>query len=138
VESTSTAFVVIEQQPSAKSCASLVLDFAAQQAAWSEAAETNTIVGTHLDSGSTSVGSNEVSFRVTAQGIAIPFDKPMASSFEMPQRWITPRARLLNATHAHFQITRSRVVSGSKKLPVRSFTVAESVNSVPASVLQVH
>lgn len=117
VENTSTAFVVVEQQPSAKSCASLVLDFAAQQAAWSEAAEADeTIVGTHFGGAS----NNDVAFRVSAQGIAIPFDKPITSSFEMPQRWITPRPRLLNATHAHFQITRSRGMKSSKKLPVRA------------------
>jgi recombination protein RecA len=117
VENTSTAFVVVEQQPSAKSCASLVLDFAAQQAAWSEAAEVKeAIVGTHFGG----ISNNDVAFRVTAQGIAIPFDKPMTSSFEMPQRWIAPRPRLLNATHAHFQITRSRGMKSSKKLPVRA------------------
>src|SRR5205085_8479517 len=67
VENTSTAFVVVEQQPSAKSCASLVLDFVAQQAAWSEAAETDTLVRTHMDAGGAPVGNNEVAFRVTAQ-----------------------------------------------------------------------
>ena len=117
VENTATAFVVVEQQPSAKSCASLVLDFAAQQAAWSEAADEETIVGTHFDGAS---ANNEVAFRVTAQGVAIPFDKPMTSSFEMPQRWTTPRARLLNTTHAHFQVARSRGIRSSKKLPMRS------------------
>ncbi|HWY70234.1 MAG TPA: hypothetical protein VNX88_16315 [Terriglobales bacterium] len=125
VENTSTAFVIVEQQPSAKSCASLVLDFAARQAAWSETAEVEEpIVGAHF--GGASV-NHEVAFRVTAQGVAIPFDKPMASSFEMPQRWITPRARLLNTTHAHFQVARSRDISSSKKVPVRSeFVVPDS------------
>ncbi|PYY18745.1 MAG: hypothetical protein DMG60_07205 [Acidobacteria bacterium] len=138
VENTLTAFVVVEQQPSAKSCASLVLDFAPQQAAWSEAAETETIVDTHLDGG-TPVGNDEVAFRVTAQGIAIPFDKPRASSFEIPQRWITPRMRLLNTTHAHFQVARSRSIRRSKKLPVRSEFVADTVTSVsvPTPVLHV-
>lgn len=129
VENTASAFVVIEQQPSAKSCASLVLDFAAQQAAWSEAADEETIVGTHIGS---APGNNEVAFRVTAQGVAIPFEKPMTSSFEMPQRWITPRARLLNTTHAHFQVARSRGIRCSKKLPVRSeFAVAEVPAEIP-------
>ena len=130
VENTSTAFVVVEQQPSAKSCASLVLDFAPQQAAWTEAAEEST-VGTHLGSGSF---SNEVAFRVTAQGVAILFDKPTTSSFEMPQRWITPRARLLNTTHAHFQVARSRGINNSKKLPVRSdFAVPEVTAEIPVA-----
>jgi len=120
VENTSTAFVVVEQQPNAKSCASLVLDFATQQAAWSEAAEaTETTVDAHFGT-SGAPCSNEVAFQVTAEGVAIPFDKPMVSSFEMPQRWNTPRARLLNTTHVHFQVTRSRGITGSKKLPVRS------------------
>ena len=136
VENTRTAFLVVEQQPSAKSCASLVLDFVAQQAAWSEAAETDTLVRTHMDAGGAPVGNNEVAFRVTAQGVAISFDKPRASSFEIPQRWINPRARLLSTTHAHFQIARSRSISSSKKLPVRSFAVPGSVNSVSAPVLQ--
>lgn len=136
VENTTTAFVVVEQQPSAKSCASLVLDFAAQQAAWSEAADEETIVSTHF--GSAPV-NNEVAFRVTAQGVAIPFDKPMTSSFEMPQRWITPRARLLNTTHAHFQVARSRGIHSSKKLPVRSeFAVPEfQTETVTACALPV-
>jgi recombination protein RecA len=128
VENTSTAFVVVEQQPNAKSCASLVLDFAPQQAAWSEAVEAaDTTVSTHF--GVSGIPSNnEVAFRVTAEGIAIPFDKPTASSFEMPQRWIIPRARLLNTTHAHFQVTRSRGISSSKKLPVRSeFAIPDTV-----------
>jgi len=129
VENTASAFVVVEQQPSAKSCASLVLDFAAQQAAWSEAAEEETIVGTHIDS---APANNEVAFRVTAQGVAIPFEKPMTSSFEMPQRWTTPRARLLNTTHAHFQVARSRGIRSSKKLPVRSgFAVVEVPAEIP-------
>ena len=134
VESTSTAFVVVEQQPNAKSCASLVLDFAPQQAAWSEAAETaDTAIGTHFAIGSNSSNNNEVAFRVTAEGVAIPFDKPMASSFEIPQRWIIPRARLLNTTHAHFQVTRSRGINSSKKFPVRSeFAISDTgVHDIP-------
>ena len=131
VENTATAFVVVEQQPSAKSCASLVLDFAAQQAAWSEAADEETIVGTHFDGAS---ANNEVAFRVTAQGVAIPFDKPMTSSFEMPQRWTTPRARLLNTTHAHFQVARSRGICSSKKLPMRSeFSFPEVTAEMPVA-----
>jgi len=130
VENTSTAFVVVEQQPSAKSCASLVLDFAPQQAAWSEAADAEeTIIGAHF--GGDSV-NNEVAFRVTAEGVAIPFNKPMTSSFEMPQRWIIPRARLLNTTHAHFQVARSRGIRSSKKLSVRSeLVVAEVAAEIP-------
>lgn len=128
VESTSTAFVVVEQQPNAKSCASLVLDLAPQQAAWSEAVEAADIaVDTHFGIGSNPSNNNEVGFRVTAEGVAIPFDKPMASSFEIPQRWILPRARLLNTTHAHFQVTRSRGISSSKKFPVRSdFAISDT------------
>ena len=131
VENTQTAFVVVEQQPSAKSCASLVLDFAPQQAAWSEAAEKEaTIVGANFGASA----NNEVAFRVTAQGIAIPFDKPMTSSFEMPQRWTTPRARLLNTTHAHFQVARSRGIRTSKKLPVRSeFAVPDVSAEIPVT-----
>ena len=138
VENTSTAFVIVEQQPSAKSCASLVLDFAAQPAAWSEAAEVEeTILGSHFGKSGASI-NHEVAFRVTAQGVAIPFDKPMASSFEMPQRWITRRARLLNTTHAHFQVARSRGISGSKKLPMHSeFAVSNTSVPVSAPVLQV-
>jgi|SRR5215472_5580004 len=132
VESTSTAFVVVEQQPNAKSCASLVLDFAPQQAAWSEAVEAGDIaVGRHFGIGN-HPSTNEVAFRVTAEGVAIPFDKPMASSFEMPQRWIIPRARLLHTTHAHFQVARSRGISSSKKLPVRfEFSIPETVAEIP-------
>ena len=127
VESTSTAFLVVEQQSSAKSCASLVLDFAPQQAAWSEAADEQTLVGTHFGSAS---ANNEVVFRVTAEGVAIPFDKPVTSSFEMPQRWITPRMRLLNTTHAHFQVARSRGIRTSKKLPARyEFAVPDDVTA---------
>src|SRR6185437_695195 len=49
--------VVLDQQPHAKSCASLVMDFTAQPAHWSEAAEDQgTIMGTHF--GSSHFGSN--------------------------------------------------------------------------------
>src|SRR5579872_5216331 len=96
VENTSTALVIVEQQPHAKSCASLVMDFTAQQAVWTEAAEPDrTTVSAHSGEGI----SDGVSFSVTSEGVAIPFDKPMASSFEMPQRWNTPRSRLLNTVH---------------------------------------
>ncbi len=115
VEHTTTALVVVEQQPHAKSCASLVMDFTAQPAHWSEAAEDQgTIMGTHF--GSSHFGSNHFesnpgpAFRVTGQGIAVPFERPSASSFETPQRWNTPRARLLNAIHVHLQVSRTRGV----------------------------
>jgi recombination protein RecA len=138
VENTSTAFVIVEQQPSAKSCASLVLDFSAQHSAWSEAAEAvDTNVGTHFGASGTSC-TDAVAFRVTAQGVAIPFDKPKASSFEMPHRWVTPRARLLSTTHVHFHVARSRGISGSKKLPARSeFAVPDMLVPVSAPVIRV-
>jgi len=127
VENTSTMFIVVEQQPHAKSCASLVLDFTAQQASWREAAqEAEGIVGTNSDSRIedaearsmvSRIPTDGVAFRVTSQGVAIPFDKPMASSFETPQRWISPRARLLNTVHVHLQVTRSRMV---QKFPVKA------------------
>jgi len=111
VENTATAFVVVEQQPHAKSCASLVMEFTTRHANWSEAAEQDgTIVGTHF------AERIAPSFRVTAEGVAIPFDKPVASSFEMPQRWNAPR--LLNTVHVHLQVTRSRGMS-AQKLPAR-------------------
>ena len=48
VENTSMALIILEQHPHAKSCSSLVMDFAAQQATWSEAADQDgTQVGTH-------------------------------------------------------------------------------------------
>ena len=100
VENTSTAFIVVEQYPHAKSCATLVMDLSTSQASWSEAAECGTIMGTHS-------GNAAPSFCVTAQGIAIPFEKTPASSFETPQRWNTPRARLLETVHVHLQVARS-------------------------------
>jgi hypothetical protein len=119
VEHTSTALVVLEQQPHAKSCASLVMDFSAQKAQWSEAAEDpGTILGTHFGGSvdSNHFGSNPgPAFRVTAQGIAVPFDRPAASSFETPQRWNTSRARLLNSVHVHLQVSRARQVAHNQK-----------------------
>ena len=118
VENTSTALVVVEEQPHAKSCASLVMEFTAQAANWTEASGQATPVGSHLGSVTQTVGSTRdgVAFRVTSEGIAIPFDRP-ASSFELPQRWNTPR--LLNAVHVHLQVTRSRV-NRANKFPAHS------------------
>ena len=105
VENTSTAFVVVEEQPHAKSCASLVMEFSAKQASWSETSQpSGTIIGAH--SGISSAALGEVAFCVTSQGIAIPFDRS-TSSFTMPQRWNTPR--LLDSVHVHLEVTRSRV-----------------------------
>ena len=107
VENTSTALVVVEEQPHAKSCASLVMEFSAQKANWTEAAKAAMPVGQHLGA-TQSLGNalDGVAFRVTSEGIAIPFDRP-ASSFEVPQRWNTPR--LLNTVHVHLQVARSRM-----------------------------
>src|SRR5947209_3862658 len=114
VENTSTALLIVEQQPHAKSCAALVMYLAAQQASWSEAPDQNgTLVDTHF-------GNNvSPSFCVTGQGVAIPFEKSVASSFEMPQRWNTPRARLLNTVHVHLQVARSRGIAQPQKLFVK-------------------
>ncbi|HET9743754.1 MAG TPA: hypothetical protein VFQ00_13475 [Terriglobales bacterium] len=102
VEHTSTALIVIEQEPHAKSCASLVLDFAAQATSWSETSEAGTMVGVYS-------GENPApAFFVNARGVAVPFGEPTASSFEMPQRWSTPHTRLLNAVHVHFEVARAR------------------------------
>jgi hypothetical protein len=118
VENTSTALVVVEEQPHAKSCASLVMEFAAKQSSWSEAAEPDrTMIGAHSGASSSALG--EVAFCVTSQGIAIPFERS-TSSFEMPQRWNTPR--LLDSVHVHLQVTRSRM-SRAEKFPVRSESV---------------
>ena len=121
VENTSTALIVVEQHPHAKSCASLVMDFTAQQATWSEAADREaTPVGTHeipVETGNTPsppITNDAVAFRVTSEGIAIPFHPLIMSSFETPQRWSTPRARLLNTVHVHLQVTRSRMNRAAK------------------------
>jgi hypothetical protein len=121
VENTSTALLIVEQQPHAKSCAALVMDLAAQQASWSEAPDQNgIIVDAHF-------GNNiSPSFCVTGQGVAIPFEKSVASSFEMPQRWNTPRARLLNTVHVHLQVARSRGIGDVEKFPARSEVVIPS------------
>lgn len=141
VENTSTALIVVEQHPHAKSCASLVMDFAAVQASWSEAADQNgTPVAAHgipVETGHTPspvehpcrietrqdaslpITNDAVAFRVTPEGVAIPFHQPMTSSFETPQRWNTPRARLLNTVHVHLQVTRSRM-NRAAKFPVCS------------------
>jgi recombination protein RecA len=121
VENTSTALLIVEQQPHAKSCAALVMDLAAQQASWSEAPDQNgIIVDAHF-------GNNiSPSFCVTGQGVAIPFEKSMESSFEMPQRWNTPRARLLNTVHVHLQVARSRGIGDVEKFPARSEVVIPS------------
>lgn len=108
VENTSTAFIVIEQHPHAKSCATLVMDLRAQQASWSEASDQDgTVMGVHA-------GNPAPLFRVTAEGIAIPFESA-TSSFTMPQRWSTPHARLLNTVHVHLQVTRSRNLGHPQK-----------------------
>ena len=117
VENTSTALVIVEQQPHAKSCASLVMDFTAQQAVWSEAAELD---GKALSSHSGESIRDGVSFSVTSEGVAIPFDKQMASSFEMPQRWSTPRARLLTTVHVYLQVTRACGIQSIRKFPTQS------------------
>lgn len=137
VENTSTALLIVEQHPHAKSCASLVMDFVAQQAAWSEAADQGgTPVGTHgipdipSQTGhapSLPVTNDGVAFRVTSEGVAIPFNKPITSSFEMPQRWNTPRARLLNTVHVHLQVTRSRM-NRVQKFPACSESVIPSTD----------
>jgi hypothetical protein len=108
VENTSTAMVVIEQEPHAKTCASLVLDLTTQQAAWTETAEAATTVGAHFGDGTAPT------FRVNSSGVAIPFGSAVASSFELPQRWNTPHARLLNSVHVHLQVTRSRGIGSEK------------------------
>ena len=113
VENTSTAFIVIEQTPHAKSCATLVMDLTAQQASWSEASGQNgTVMSAHA-------GNPAPLFRVTAEGIAIPFEQSATSSFAMPQRWSMPHARLLNTVHVHLQITRSRSAMQPPKLPAK-------------------
>lgn len=118
VENTSTAFVVVEEQPHAKSCASLVMEFSAKQASWSETSQpSGTIIGAHSNDPSSALG--EVAFCVTSQGIAIPFDRS-TSSFDMPQRWNTPR--LLDSVHVHLEVTRSRV-SRVEKFPACSESV---------------
>jgi recombination protein RecA len=120
VENTSTAFIVLEQHPHAKSCATLVMDLTAQQASWSEASDQNEILmGAHA-------GNPAPLFRVTAEGIAIPFEQPAASSFTMPQRWSTPHARLLNTLHVHLQVTRSRNPRNVHKFPAASESVIPS------------
>jgi hypothetical protein len=114
VENTSTAFIVIEQHPHAKSCATLVMDLRVQQAGWSEASDQNgTVIGAHA-------GNPAPLFRVTAEGIAIPFEQPATSSFTMPQRWSTSHARLLNTVHVHLQVTRLRSAMQPPKLPAKS------------------
>jgi recombination protein RecA len=137
VENTSTALLIVEQHPHAKSCASLIMDFAAQQATWSEAADQGgTPVGTHGipdipsqtgNAPSLPATNDGVAFRVTSEGVAIPFNKPMTSSFEMPQRWNTPRARLLNTVHVHLQVTRSRM-NRVQKFPACSESVIPSTD----------
>jgi hypothetical protein len=136
VENTSTTLIILEQHPHAKSCASLVMDFAAQQATWSEAADQDgTQIVTHgippdtghapslvkdtypmgtLHDALLPITNDAVAFRVTSEGIAIPFNQPKTSSFETPQRWNAPRARLLNTVHVHLQVTRSRMNRAAK------------------------
>lgn len=120
VENTSTAFIVIEQHSHAKSCATLVMDLTAQQVSWSEASDQDaTVMGAHA-------GNPAPLFRVTAEGIAIPFEQPATSSFTMPQRWSTPHARLLNTVHVHLQVTRSRNLRNVHKFPAASESVIPS------------
>ena len=123
VENTSTALVVVEDQPHAKSCASLVMEFSSRQTSWSEAAEANTIVGVHSGASPSPLG--EVAFCVTSQGIAIPFERS-TSSFEVPQRWSTPR--LLDSVHVHLQVTRSRI-NRADKFPAHSESVIPSAGA---------
>ena len=123
VENTSTALVVVEDQPHAKSCASLVMEFSSKQTSWSEAAESDTIIGAHSGASPSALG--EVAFCVTSQGIAIPFERS-TSSFEMPQRWNTPR--LLDSVHVHLQVTRSRI-NRADKFPVQSDHVIPSAGA---------
>ena len=126
VENTSTALVVVEEQPHAKSCASLVMEFSAKQANWSEASKPDgTIIGAHSDASSSALG--EVAFCVTSQGIAIPFDRS-TSSFDMPQRWNTPR--LLDSVHVHLEVTRSRVSR------VEKFSACSETNVIQSSVVR--
>jgi recombination protein RecA len=123
VENTSTAFIVVEQHPHAKSCATLVMDLRTQPASWTEAADHNGIImGTHS-------GAAAPSFCVTAEGVALPFEKSRTSSFEMPQRWNTPRARLLNTVHVHLQVTRSRNIMQPQKLPVQAFKLQNNLHN---------
>ena len=125
VEHTKTALVVLEEQPHAKSCASLVMEFTVAQSTWTEAAEQRgTIIGVHGDA------LEGVSFRVTSQGVAVPFERP-ASSFETPQRWNTPR--LLSAMHVHLQVTRSRGLREMQKFPAQSERVHSQLLSCSAS-----
>jgi hypothetical protein len=143
VENTSTALVVVEQYPHAKSCASLVMDLAAQQTTWSETADPEMGIISHFGNPSSSAanGLDRALFRVTSEGIAIPFEKPAASSFEMPQRWNTTHARLLNTVHVHLQVTRSRI-NRVEKFPacsefvIPSSDVARAI-PIPAQRLQV-
>ena len=110
VENRSTALIVVEQHPHAKSCASLVMDFSAQQASWSDTADQNeTPVGTH----GIPMAQDGVAFRVTSEGVVIPFDTP-TTSFQSPQRWTTSHARLLKTVHVRLQVTRSRVNQAQK------------------------
>jgi len=113
VENTSTAFLVVEQYPHAKSCATLVIDLAAQQSGWSEAADQNGTVMTAHSANPAPL------FQVTAEGVAVPFEKVTSSSFETPQRWNTPRARLLETVHVHLQVTRSRSLQHVQKIPAQ-------------------
>lgn len=129
VENTSAALVVIEQYPHAKSCASLVMDFTAKETAWSETADPEVGIAPHFGGPSSTAGSalDAVLFRVTSEGIAIPFDKPATSSFETPQRWNMPHTRLLNTVHVRLQVTRSRM-NRAEKFPACSERVIASTD----------
>jgi recombination protein RecA len=144
VENTSMALIVVEQHPHAKSCASLVMDFATQESRWTETADQDgTPVDIHgipetthsqLASPTDRVETghapslpnvNEgVAFRVTSEGIVIPFDTQTAS-FQTSQRWNT-HARLLNTVHVRLQVTRSRI-NRATKFPASSESAVNTV-----------
>ena len=161
VENTSTALIVVEQHPHAKSCASLVMDFAAQESRWTETADQDgTPVGIHgipettqcplafptdrVETGhapslvkcpqhieetrravSLPNVNEGIAFRVTSEGVVIPFDTQTAS-FQTPQRWNTSHARLLNAVHVRLEVTRSRI-NRATKFPASSESAVSTV-----------
>jgi hypothetical protein len=117
VENTSTAFIVVEQQPHANSCASLVMDLTARHACWSEASTRQRTNINAAGSAQSFESTGEAEFRVTPEGIAIPFEKSEISSFLAPQRELLPHARLLDTCHVHLQVTRSRGLRAVEKFP---------------------
>ena len=119
VEHTSTALIVVEEHPHAKSCASLVMEFSAQSATWNETAEQTSVVAHDA----APLSGSGVQFCVTSEGIAVPFESAQ-SSFATPQRWNTPQARLLDTMHVYLRVSRSRAV---QKFPAAA--TAKSVSS---------